>query len=704
MPSRLIACLLTGLSAAMGGSVLAAPVPLKDALAAPITQELATASRATTLAWVVRTAGRFEIRVAGGPTIAPKTLVAGASENDLPLSDLTLSPDGRLLAYVQGESGAPSGRIPNPASLADGVTRRTFLIATAGGAPVEVANVADGVSFTPDGRAIAWSDEGALKTATILTGGDGRIGIGEPRTLFRDIGTIDDFSWSPDGAAIAFVSQRSGHGIIGVYRTGQARITWLGPSFESDTALAWSPDSRKVAFVRLQSRDYGRPYDVMTDHAFEILSADASTGEARVLFRSAGADGSAIMDGPLLWTAADEILFLSDESGFSQLYAEPAAGGAPRRLSRGDCDLEAVSLDAMGRLATLVGNCVDQTRRDVSILDLTSGVDRVVSRTGTIADSSSFIGQTADVAYRSADAVTPQTPAVASVNHIERRIDAPTLGPAIQSFRAPEVVQFQAADGHRVTGTLFRPSHPVQRRGPAIVFVHGGPIRQMMPGWHVSLYYALAYANNQHLADAGFTVLSVNYRLGVGFGRDFRNTPGYGPHGQRELQDVVAAGQFLQSKSWVDPKSIGVYGGSVGGYLTAAALSRHSDLFAAGVAWSGIYDWSKWVTNPSRDMIFTSWGIGPETIEQARASSPLYQVDTWTSPTLLVAGDDDRNVYFPEAIRLAHALQDKGVDIETLLIPNGIHPFGSQENWLKVFQATDDFFAGKLIAAKAAVP
>ncbi len=701
MPRRLLACLLIGLGAAVSGPTLAAPVSLKEALAAPITQELATASRATTLAWVVRTAGRFAIRATQAPTTSPITLVAGASEDDLPLSGLTLSPDGRLLAYVQGESGAPSGKIPNPASFSDGVTRRTFLIATTGGTPVEVANVSDGVAFTPDGRAVSWSVDGELRTATLVTAGDGRVAVGEPRTLFRDIGNIEAFSWSPDGAAIAFVSQRSGHSIIGVFRIGQSKITWLGPSFESDTSIGWSPDSRRVAFVRLQSRDYGRPYDVMTDHAFEILTANAFTGEARVLFRSHGDDGSEIMEGPLLWTAADDILFLSDESGFSQLYAASAAGGPPRRLSQGECDLETVSLDASGALATVVGNCADPARREVSILDLKSGVERRVSRAGTIADASSFIGRTGNVAYRSADGVTPQTPAMASLNDAERRIDPPALGPAVQSFRTPEVVRFQAADGHPITGILFRPTRRAVRRGPAIVFVHGGPIRQMMPGWHVSLYYALAYANNQHLADEGFTVLSVNYRLGVGFGRNFRNTPGYGPHGQRELQDIVAAGQFLQNMAGVDPKAIGVYGGSVGGYLTAAALSRHSDLFAAGVAWSGIYDWSKWVTNPSRDMIFTSWGIGPETIEQARASSPLYQVDTWTSPSLLVAGDDDRNVYFPEAIRLAHDLKAKGVDVETLLIPNGIHSFGSQENWLKVFQATDDFFTRRLKMATA---
>jgi dipeptidyl aminopeptidase/acylaminoacyl peptidase len=702
MPRRLFAGLLTSLVAAAVGPTLAAPISLKDALAAPITQELATASRATTLAWVVRTAGRFEIRVAQGRAASPITLVAGASENDLPLSGLTLSPDGRLLAYVQGESGAPNGKIPNPASLSEGTSRRTFLIATAGGEPVEVPHVSDGVTFTPDGRAVSWSDDGALRTATLVTAGAGRIALSEPKTLFQDIGDIEAFSWSPDGAAIAFVSQRSGHSIVGVHRLGEPRITWLGPSFESDTSIAWSPDSRKVAFVRLQSRDYGRPYDVMTDHAFQILAADATTGETRVLFRSPGADGSAITDGPLLWTADDDILFLSDESGFSQLYAEPAAGGPPRRLSRGDCDLETVSLDATGALASLVGNCADQARRDVSILDLKSGALQVVSRAGTIADLSTFVGLSADVAYRSADAVTPQTPAVASLDSPERRIDPPVLGPAVQAFRTPEVVRFQAADGHPVTGVLFRPTRRAARPGPAIVFVHGGPIRQMMPGWHVSLYYALAYANNQHLADEGFTVLSVNYRLGVGFGRDFRNTPGYGPHGQRELQDIVAAGRFLQNTPGVDPKAIGVYGGSVGGYLTAAALSRHSDLFAAGVAWSGIYDWSKWVTNPSRDMIFTSWGIGPEAIEQARASSPLYQIDTWTSPTLLVAGDDDRNVYFPEAIRLAHGLKAKGVEVETLLIPNGIHSFGSQENWLKVFQATDEFFTRRLKTATAA--
>src|SRR5205807_10057538 len=146
----------------------------------------------------------------------------------------------------------------------------------------------------------------------------------------------------------------------------------------------------------------------------------------------------------------------------------------------------------------------------------------------------------------------------------------------------PKQVIFKSEDGLEIHGQLFVPNGRAQA-GPALIFMHGGPIRQMMLGFHYMDYYHNAYAMNQYMASRGYVVLSVNYRTGIMYGRHFREPKDGGPRGGAEYRDIVAAGKYLQSLPNVDAKRIGVWGGSYGGYLTAMGLAHDSDLFGAGV-------------------------------------------------------------------------------------------------------------------------
>ena len=109
----------------------------------------------------------------------------------------------------------------------------------------------------------------------------------------------------------------------------------------------------------------------------------------------------------------------------------------------------------------------------------------------------------------------------------------------------PEPVTFRASDGVEVHGQLFKTAGGAAKR-PALVYVHGGPPRQMLLGWHYMGYYANDYATNQYLASRGFIVLSVNYRLGIGYGHAFHFAERAGARGASEYLDVVAGGKFLQ--------------------------------------------------------------------------------------------------------------------------------------------------------------
>jgi len=269
----------------------------------------------------------------------------------------------------------------------------------------------------------------------------------------------------------------------------------------------------------------------------------------------------------------------------------------------------------------------------------------------------------------------------------------------------PRPVTFRAADGVIVHADLFEPADGDGASGagtgagakggrrPAIVYVHGGPPRQMLLGWHYSDYYSNAYASNQYLASLGFVVLAVNYRLGIGYGYDFHQPAHAGPAGAAEYKDIKAAGEWLRRQSDVDTARIGIYGGSYGGFLTALALARDSRLFAAGVDFHGVHDWlaqsslmtafkDKYEKAPDYD----------KALKTAWLSSPVSAIGTWTSPVLIIQGDDDRNVHVGQSIDLVNRLEKKGVPFETMMIVDDTHHWMNFANSVTVYAAAADFF------------
>jgi dipeptidyl aminopeptidase/acylaminoacyl peptidase len=276
----------------------------------------------------------------------------------------------------------------------------------------------------------------------------------------------------------------------------------------------------------------------------------------------------------------------------------------------------------------------------------------------------------------------------------------------------PRAVTFRAADGVIVHADLFEPADGAgtapgpgsgvkRARRPAIVYVHGGPPRQMLLGWHYSDYYSNAYASNQYLASLGFVVLAVNYRLGIGYGYDFHQPAHAGPAGAAEYKDIKAAGEWLRRQSDVDTARIGIYGGSYGGFLTALALARDSKLFAAGVDFHGVHDWlaqsslmtafkDKYEKAPDYD----------KALKTAWLSSPVSAMDTWKSPVLIIQGDDDRNVRFNQSVDLVNRLEKKGVPIETMVIVDDTHHWMNFANSVTVYAAAADFFMRQLMKPK----
>jgi dipeptidyl aminopeptidase/acylaminoacyl peptidase len=212
----------------------------------------------------------------------------------------------------------------------------------------------------------------------------------------------------------------------------------------------------------------------------------------------------------------------------------------------------------------------------------------------------------------------------------------------------------------------------------------------MLPGFHPSDYYSKTYMMNQYLAAQGYTVLSVNYRSGTGYGRAFREAPGIGREGGAEYRDIIAAGRWLAARKDVDPDRIGIWGGSWGGYLTALALARNSDLFKVGVDLNGVHS----LLRPVPD------SLSPEAQMKIRQvqwqASPMASIERWRSPVLLIHGDDDHNVSFSQSLILARELKARRIPFEEIVFPNERHDFFRHAHWLESLEAAERFLSEKL--------
>jgi dipeptidyl aminopeptidase/acylaminoacyl peptidase len=680
------------------GIVAQGTVSLQQLLSAAFNSELIASKSGNRVAWASNQQGRRNIWVAEGPEFTARQLTSYKEDDGGELSDLRFSADANTIVYVRGEGKDSAGDYANPTSNPAGEQQTVWAISWSGGEPMKI-DTGTSPAVSAQGR-IAYSRGGELWMSTLKADE-------KPKQIVVR-GKSHPVAWSPDGARLLFVSDRDDHSFIAVYDVNAQSVRFLAPTVDSDGDPVWSPDGKRVAFVRQPAipRDSPSGYFIEPDrpHPWSIWVVDADGGETRQVWKS----GTALQDsfpymavdtggGVLHWGADGRLVFASEADGWQHLYSIPVDGGDAKLLTPGNCEVEHWSFSPDNKTILFNSNCGDVDRRHVWVVGGDGGgLAQLTGLKGgngvewdpvTLSDNRDFF-------FIGSDATHPGRVfhgtrlADGSVNEIsstswEKEFPADKLV-------APQQVTFHSADGLEIHGQLFLPKDlkPGEKR-PALIFLHGGPMRQMLLGWHYMYYYANAYAMNQYLASRGYVVLAINYRSGIGYGRAFREAPGRAGRGATEYQDVVAAGKYLQGRNDVDGRRIGLWGGSYGGYLTALGLGRNSDLFAAGVDFHGVHDW------PADN--WEGKHIPPDLVKLAHDSSPVAAVTTWKSPVLFIHGDDDRNVMFSQTVDLVARLRAQGgVTIEQLIFPDEVHDFLLNQSWLKAYEASTDFFDRKL--------
>lgn len=661
---------------------LQAQFTLDQVLGAPYTESLKGSKDGKYLAWVVNEKGVRNIWYTSLDASTPTPLTSYDADDGLGIDIQAVTP--QHLFYVRGNGNNRNGEPANPASLSP-VPQPQLLRLRLSDKHIDTLAAVGAMELSPDGTAMVYTKGKSIYR--MLGAGNSEA---KEELLLEVRSGASSLTWSPDGTKIAFVSPRTDHSFVGVFVLGTDRIQWISPGLGFDEHPVWSPDGKRLAFLRRPGRSKDELRNLTGGNSFEIWVGALETGSALPIWKSPADDGGFAQyypNAPLRWTQQDQLLFYSEHEGWNHIYKIRPDGTGLTDLTPGACITENSSISPDQKYLYTSGNCGDINRRHIWRTEITSGATERV--TGPAGIQSHVVGLEGNAfAYREGLYNQPTT-AVLHRNGTPKNLGGLATQFPGNSLVEPQAVTFRAADGVEIHGQLFTPPQGTKNKKPALIYMHGGPIRQMLLGYHYSGYYANAYSMNQYMASRGYVVLSVNYRSGIGYGRDFRRAANQGPRGASEYQDIVAAGKYLQSLEIVNPEKIGLWGGSYGGYLTAMGLARNSELFKAGVDLHGVHDWA-W-----RGRDFSpggGWGLTEGLMEGATAASPIADLSAWTSPVLLISGDDDRNVMIGQSIDLKNQLDARGIYNEYLIFPDEVHGFLRYDSWLRAFQATEGFF------------
>jgi dipeptidyl aminopeptidase/acylaminoacyl peptidase len=714
----LLALLAAGSTIAIGAQTPPAPGPftVEQILSLPTPDNLIASPAGSTIAWTFNERGVRNIYAADGPEFVARKLTANKDDDGQELTHVSFSNDGKTIVYVRGgdHGGSRPADPPNPAAEPVAPKMQVWAVAAAGGNAPKLLGDGDAPIVSPDSTRVAFVRDRKIFVVPI----DGtKPAEGSNGPLFSLRGASDSPAWSPDGKTLAFVSNRGDHSFVGLFTPGQP-IRYINPKTTHDEDPVWSADGKKIAFVRSPGNS-GTPRSPLEEpeQSWAIMVADVSAPDDAVTVATSGDPIDRIARSPVgvgvRWAAGGTLIFFSYRDGWQHLYAIKNAGAKgdeskPVLLTAGHFMAEQVTLTPDRRAIVYNANAgsdaADIDRRHLYKVSIDDPKPVAITSGTGIEWGPVVTGDGKTIAFISAEAKRPPIPAVTSIDggapklvaadHIPHDFPADTL-------LVPQPVVFNASDGAEVHGQLFRAANR-RTRGPAIVYVHGGGPRQMLLGWHYRWEYADDYGINQYFASRGFIVLSVNYRLSVGYGAEYEFPEHAGARGASEYRDVQAAGLYLQRRPDVDPRSIGIWGASYGGYLTALGLGRDADVFAAGVDLHGVHDRLPAVNPTTLAHALVGDGITEDVLKQALdvefKSSPISTIETWRSPVLFIHGDDDRTVDFRQTIELRARLVAKGVKVDDLVLPDEVHDSLLWRSWVKTAKAAADFFEETLKA------
>ena len=479
------------------------------------------------------------------------------------------------------------------------------------------------------------------------------------------------------------------------------KAVWADGSFAPSTAKSANGRevARDISWAMPEISDDGR-FAITAVRAADnkdrwLVTVDPASGKARVVdhlhdeawVRNAGVIGRSGAGGFGAGVAFlpdnKRAAFLSERDGWMHLYTVDlsAADPKPVQLTSGQWEIAEARLSADGTKFFINSTEVHPGERHVFVMSADGGArTRLTTATGahdlTISPDETAAADVFSYTTKPPELyVIPQLAPNAQATQV-------TMTPTEEwrSFKwiDPKLVTYKTRDGKEVYARLYTPEMIGAKRDPlkpAVIFVHGAGYLQNAHRYWSSYYREFMFHNL--LASRGYVVLDPDYRASAGYGRDWR-TAIYRFMGGKDLEDVVDGAKYLAEAEKVDPKRIGVYGGSYGGFITLMAMFTTPDVFKAGAALRPVTDWAHYNHGYTSNIL----NVPQSDLEAYRKSSPIYHAAGLKGALLIAHGMVDTNVHFQDSVRLVQKLIElRKENWELAVYPVENHGFVEETSW-----------------------
>jgi dipeptidyl aminopeptidase/acylaminoacyl peptidase len=581
----------------------------------------------------------------------------------------TWSPDGKTVAFISNLSGR----------------NNLWLVAAEGGWPVQLT-VSDerqtSPTWSPDGKWIAYmSDYDGDEQWDIFLASP-KTGQVVNLTNTREIAE-ESPTWSHDGRYLAYVVKPKTSSVfeIDVYDTVMREVKHLTTGTAKDrmnVAPIWSADGTFIVYTQEQAKG--------TDSNVFLL--DVRSAQSTLLTRH---------DGEHIYSANDaspdgkHVLITSNAGdGYDNVGLLEIATKRIRWLTNDKWKVSGGNFSPDGKFLTYTANVdgnsdiylYDFASGKAHALPLPRGVNQLAGRT------SPFTRDSSRLLYNHTGPTVPGDLWIYNLAEVRSRQITHSLvgGIRAEDMVEPHLIHYPSKDGKwTISAFVYVPYNlPHNPEHPAIVYVHGGPAAQTVNTFNRFV---------QYMANQGYIVIAPNYRGSTGYGKQFQQANLF-DMGGGDLQDVLAAADWVKQTGYVDPKKLVLMGGSYGGYLTMMGVTKAPEVWAAGVPIVPFVNWFTEIQN--EDPVLQQSDLATMgDLEKNKAlyedRSPIYFVDQIKAPLYLLAGGNDPRCPKEEAQQVVDAVKKRGGVAEYKVYENEGHGFAKVENQIDAYKRVADF-------------
>jgi len=585
------------------------------------------------------------------------------------VGDTTWSPDGRTIAFISNMSGR----------------NNVWLVPADGGWPTQLT-VSDqrqsSPAWSPDGKWIAYQSDydGDEQWDIFLV--SPKTGQIVNLTNTREIAEQSPV-WSPDGRYLAYLvkPKTSSTHEIDVYDTLMREVKHLTtgtPKDRGNYGQVWSKDGKWIAYTQTQAKG--------TDS--NIFVAEVGTGKTTLLTEHRGENLYTVND---FSPDGTHLLITSNAgNGYENVGLLDIASRKVEWLTRDKWEISAGNFSPDGKTVSWTANVDGNT--DIFLHQRATGKTTSLSLPKGVnylgGSQSAFSRDGTKLLYYHNGPSAPSDVWVYSMATGKSQQVTHSLMAGVRSedMVEPYLVHYPSRDGKWTISAFVYVPYNAPRNGQhaAIVYVHGGPTSQT----HNSFNRFIQYVVNK-----GYFVIAPNYRGSTGYGKEFQNANLF-DMGGGDLQDVLAAADWMKQTGYPDPKKLILMGGSYGGYMTMMGVTKAPDVWAAGVPIVPFVNWFTEIQNEDpvlQQSDLATMGDPEKNKALYEDRSPINFIDQVKAPLLLLAGGHDPRCPKSETQQVVDAIKKRGGVIESKVYENEGHGFAKVENQIDAYKRVADF-------------